>query len=506
MSSGAAVQLYDFCVGERLPPEVVRLAYKEAHQPTAETRAAVDATEVALVELSSPIEQLIDDKIVNLNNIHHLIANKLRSSRIDPKLVVGWGNALSNAKDDLKERSQALLMNWPDDLEDDGLARFGVENLSSRRLSVDDMVRDLERLRDRLRKPMVLQLYQFRYMPDGRVIEWPAGFKAEQIEVARRLDLPTFDLAPVVSQLGTKRLITDDMYHWRAETRPLQAKLTYDFLAQTLDRPSLETYPESRGIRHSVRVAFPEFAGEPVPDAPPPASAEGAPIGEPGWPTATDSLTDRLNRQLVEFHRLRLENIDLEGNGLYARYQRLLDLGTLVGFREEGVLEIIDSELPAYDTYAVMRSGLGELALLIAASGRKVIVFEPTRHGRSAIEEGAAHLTSVGMLAPGALNVVAALTPERLLEGRVLGIGLRAGYLPSQADAAAHLARTAHFDALLIDPGRFICRRQDPADQKALAKSLGTMGFDGRTDYQDDVSWFRRSGRAARVSREANTR
>ncbi len=79
------------------------------------------------------------------------------------------------------------------------------------------------------------------------------------------MGLPTFDLAPLVSRLGPKRLINDDMYHWRPESLPLQAELTYDFLANILDRPSLKAYSESQDIRRDVRAVFPEFADEPNP-------------------------------------------------------------------------------------------------------------------------------------------------------------------------------------------------------------------------------------------------
>ncbi len=181
LSSGAAVQLHEICMGERAVPEAIRsLAYgprlppdakrarnREAYKRRVETGSARGETEIALIELSTPIEPFIGEAIVNLNMIRHRIIEPLRKTNIDPKLVSKWGASLSKAGEDLKERADLLLKNWPDDFEDDGVARFGVDNLCVRRLSIDDMVGDLERLRDRLRTPMALQLYQFRYMPAG---------------------------------------------------------------------------------------------------------------------------------------------------------------------------------------------------------------------------------------------------------------------------------------------------------------------------------------------------
>jgi|GEM_PF-6369586 len=274
LSSGAAVQLHEFCAGERTPAEAIRqlaygrrfpsenqrLSFWEAGKNTTETVGTEDETEIVLIELSTPIEPFIGDAIVNLNKIRRCINEPLRRANVDPKIVGKWGAALSNVGGDLRERAEALLQNWPKDFEDGGLARFGVENLRVRRLSVDDMVRDLERLRDRIGVPMALQLYNFRYMPDGRAVEWPAGFRAEQLEVARRMGLPTFDLTPLVSRLGFKRLISHDMNHWRRETYPLQAYLTYDFLAGVLGRPRLATHADSATIRHGAHALLAECA------------------------------------------------------------------------------------------------------------------------------------------------------------------------------------------------------------------------------------------------------
>jgi hypothetical protein len=531
LSSGGAVQFLDFCIGEKLPPQVIQLAYKELHQPTETTRDIVKATEIVLVEISSPIEPILCGRVVNLNIVANKISDKLRAAGVVGKVVSGWGRALANAQDDLKEKADILLQNWPHDLEDDGLARFGVENLSARRLSVDDMVGDLERLRDRLERPTVLQLYTFRYMPDGRAVEWPAGFRAQQIEVARRLNLPTLDLAPLVSQLGSQRLITDDLYHWRAETQPLRAEVTYNFLANVLGRPGLETYPRSERIRREVRAAFPEFGDAPIP---PPGSADAAaPLSEftgkrmpslgatpiaaastvtptresmaafvDGGPDAApvlplgDGLAAQLNRELVTLYRRELEGLGLEARGFYF-HQRSLHRGTLIGFREETVLELIDSELPAYDAYAVLRAGLGELALLIAASGRDVIAYEPNRYGRAAIEVGTAHLESVGLLEPGKIAIFAQPRRAHFVGARILGIGLKGGRGANEA-VDEQFQRMVAFEALLIDPGPFLRSRGEPADQGLAARLLRSVGFDERTNFEgDDLSWFRRSAPGA---------
>ena len=213
---------------------------------------------------------------------------------------------------------------------------------------------------------------------------------------------------------------------------------------------------------------------------------------------AASSLIDRLNRELVDLDRRRLDELGLEGSGLYAHYKARLDGGGLILDRERFAFDLIDAYLPAYDAYAVLRAGMGELALLLAAGGRKVIAYEPAATRRAAIEAGSAHLEEAGLLAPGRLTTVGALTPMGALEGRVLGVGLDVAHVHTQAAAAPHIENASAFEALLIDLRCFITLHETFDDQMALARSLHSMGFDMRRDYPAEyLFWFRRSRRAS---------
>ena len=518
LSSGAAVQLYDFCVGERSLSESVRLlAYIDKNQPTSRTRDVVDRTEIVLIELSTPIEPMIGDAIVNFNRVSDYILKPLRDWGADPKIVNNFSNAVFSVRDDVEERREILLANWPANAPDDALARFGVENLSGRRVGVDEMVRDLEYIRERIQAPMALKLFDFQYMPDGRAIEWPAGFKAQQMEVARRMNLPTLDVAPIVQRLGVKRLIADDLKHWRDDTALLQGQVIYDFMADVLDRPRLESHPESERLRRDLVATFPELSEMPslvslpgvvattqisgaVRHGGPVAPARGgAGAARPPRPALPDELADRLNWELITLHRQRLNDLGVTESGLGPHYQGLMERETLVGLREERVLELVAWSLPAYDAYAVMRPGLGELVLLLAASGRRAIAFEPYATRRGAIEAGRAHLEAAGLLAPGLLTIVAGLTPCEPLEGRVLGVGLDVAHVHTEANAAPHVARLAGFEALLIDPRLFLRRRLERADQDMMVTQLEALGFIQRGDYPADfLSWFQKPDSGSR--------
>ena len=209
---------------------------------------------------------------------------------------------------------------------------------------------------------------------------------------------------------------------------------------------------------------------------------------------ARDRLADHLNGELTPLHRARLADLGSRDSGLYAHYQRLVEASNLIGVRERATFELVDAYLPAYDAYAVMRAGLGELALLLAASGRSVIAFEPNLNRAAAIDAGRLHLEQAGILTVGALSLVATLTPEEPFGRRVLGLGLDVAQVADEAAAAPHLQRVRAFDALLIDPRIFLRLRDDPADQAALALALEAIGFDACRDYPaSGLCWFHRS-------------
>jgi hypothetical protein len=213
-------------------------------------------------------------------------------------------------------------------------------------------------------------------------------------------------------------------------------------------------------------------------------------------------LVERVNAALLELHRGRLATLGVTVSGLGPHYQAAVGREVIVGPRELGTLELISSYLPSYDAYAVMRAGLGELALLLAASGRKAIAYEPNATRRAAIEAGRAHLEGAGLIAPGLLTIVPSLTPGGPLEGRVLGVGLDVAHVMTEADAAPHFARLAGFEAMLINLDAFLRRRSNQDELDFAAERLSALGFVARRDYWGDrLTWFRRDAvQASKVS------
>ena len=519
LSSGATVQLFDFCAGERLLPDMVQmLAYMQINQPTLENGGLVREADIAFVEMSTPVEPLIGNDIVNFNRIEDFVVKPLRAAGVDRHLMSGWSQSLVNVRDDLPERARALLNGWPGEFEGDALARFAVENLRSRRLDVDGMVRDLETLRGKIRAPMALKLYDFKYMPDGRPIDWPAGFKAKQIEVARRMKLPTLDFAPVVQRLGATRLIGKDMAHWRTNAHGMQAELMYDFWADVLERPRLEAYPEWREARPALYSDYLEFLPQPARLSFPDLShiprqkswrrgvqevlcrhTGGSAKARQAQLGASRQLGGPLNSELVKLHRSRLEALGPRDSGLYAHYQARVEAENLISERDHVFVDLIHSKLPAYGAYAIMRAGLGELAFLIAATGRKVIACEPDRNRHAAIEEGRVRLEALGLLQPGLFTLRADILPEGPMKGGVLGVGSDVTHVRDDVAADPYFKRMPVFDALLVDLRLFLRLRNLPEEKAAAIDALRSVGFDvERRFHYESLSWVQKSSTARR--------
>jgi hypothetical protein len=209
-------------------------------------------------------------------------------------------------------------------------------------------------------------------------------------------------------------------------------------------------------------------------------------------PTQASALAGRINAALVELQRRRLADMGPTASGLHAHYAQLLQRGELVGTRDRAAFALIDVHLPEYDSYAVMRAGLGEVAFLLAASGRRVVAHEPNASRRGAIEAGLAHLTKVGLIEPGMMSLALELTPSSRPASRVLGVGLDTSEFRDDAAAAPHLDRAAMFTDLLIDPRLFLRLREGWAEQDRLLETLAGRGFGGRREYlSDGLTWLR---------------
>ena len=88
----------------------------------------------------------------------------------------------------------------------------------------------------------------------------------------------------------------------------------------------------------------------------------------------------------------RVAQSDIERSGLYTYYKVRMDRRELVNQHDASVAEIILRLLPRFDSYYVIRAGLGELAFVLADMGLSTVASDPDTYRFEAIGAGKEHL------------------------------------------------------------------------------------------------------------------
>jgi hypothetical protein len=454
LSSGATIQLYDFCVGDLyLSEDVRRLSYDNINLPLSSTRHEIDDCEIVLVEMSTPVEPLFEGAILNINWISFYVMEELKRSGVDEKLVAHWSSALMDQREEARAEHSAVILKTLSKKQD--MVRRAVSELRTRRVGVDQMVQDLSALRERVGKPMALVHYDFRYMPDGRAIDWPAGFKKEQREVARIMGLPTLDFAPTVAQLGVEQVIMPDMSHWKAECYPIQAEMIYNFVATILGRPCLADMEQA--VAEQVRNAPETFEND--------------------RPEYFTDLAERINAGLNAVHTPRLAELGVDESGLGAHYERLLEQGQIYGAREQMIAAFLLDRLPQFDRYVIMQAGLGQLALALAMSGKNVSAQDIHLTRCAATTASIDGFEQQGLIEPCSITSRPGLLDETIVPGKTIAVALETAlhFDLEQEDEA--LAKLCEFDALLIEPRVFLKMRNEESEHDDILEKLEGLGF-----------------------------
>ncbi|MGX5844171.1 hypothetical protein ACWGTI_25975 [Mesorhizobium sp. ArgA1] len=292
LSANTNHQLIDFITGKLNFPEWLKnLVYGEfVDPPSPEKAELVYSGDLALVGMSTPTELIFERALLNVNKVDEFIKEELSALSTEKKLVSSWRKALLESNEDARKVLSEELYNT---VLKSGNVREHVPDVVrhtlSRTLDVDEMTKSVADLRDRLDMPMGIVLYNFMFMPDGRSVQWPAGFKGDCIEVARRLDIPAFDFAPFVAQEGVEKVLMDDRRHWNAPYYLPLGEILFDFCAGIVDRSPKRKVPTTGRYRLETPSAdAPAVGTAKISDKPAkPASKPGSVAPKAGAPKET---------------------------------------------------------------------------------------------------------------------------------------------------------------------------------------------------------------------------
>lgn len=186
--------------------------------------------------------------------------------------------------------------------------------------------------------------------------------------------------------------------------------------------------------------------------------------------------TSRTNNMLIELHRMRVDQMGVDKSGLYAHYKGLLDDGRLADQQISSLANLIVNLLPRFDSYHVLRAGLGELALVLASAGRQVVGFDQNPGRFAAMTAGLEALCDSEPEAGRRFAVGRAAIPYVEKSNRTLAIAHHLiGYKPEQEEAV--LDELGSYAAVLIDPRIFLFARKSQEEQEAMIETMRSRGF-----------------------------
>jgi hypothetical protein len=185
--------------------------------------------DLALVEPASPIELEFRGFAVNRFAISRYVVAQLdEEDKEANKLCSTWlRSGLVGLNEKIRvEAGEKLVGHVRGDGGKAELARAVIRETSAAPSDLDDGFRKLQGM---LACPIGVVLYVFRYMPDGRAISWPAGFRERVLMAAQDLGLPTFDPVPLVTNYGVEEAMKPGLSHYKTKFFPVVARGLIEF-------------------------------------------------------------------------------------------------------------------------------------------------------------------------------------------------------------------------------------------------------------------------------------
>jgi hypothetical protein len=190
---------------------------------------------------------------------------------------------------------------------------------------------------------------------------------------------------------------------------------------------------------------------------------------------SASAATESVNIALLHLHRERLV-LGVDESGLYPHYMGLLDSERIAGQWIAELANLIAHLLPRFDSYHVLRAGLGELAFVLAALGLRAVGFDPNPRRFAAMSAGLEKFCDNDAEMACRLTIGRSTIPDVPERNRVLGIANHLiGFAPEQQDQA--LSELSQYSALLIEPRIFLSSRESDEEQEAVVEAMRARGF-----------------------------
>lgn len=221
-SFGEMFEIVDILEGRKSIPQSLR---QLSGLPLRDRGHSLDlgAVDVAIVEPASPVEITFRGVHTNRSRLLDELRPIQSQNRAAMRIFNKWIRlGLLEMNEGMRTAMAGQLVQLIP--ADDDKADYRRALILETRAARSDIAGGFRKLRDLLHCPIGAVVYTFRYMPDGRPVGWPPGFREEVIQAATGLGLPIFDAAPLVAAYGVEAAMNASMGHYTDRFAPIIAE------------------------------------------------------------------------------------------------------------------------------------------------------------------------------------------------------------------------------------------------------------------------------------------
>lgn len=195
--------------------------------------------ELILVEVFSPIQLRLGPYSLIRGTVISHVTDPLLSRRDDMRRVLNswWNQGLWAGKENIREETGRVLADAVDaSIPNHEVVRKVFRDARPFRRTRRELTEGLALLRELLGVDIAVLTAIHRYLPDGRMIEWPPKFIEETLAAARELEMPVFQPTEIVERHGVERAWKGEGGPYREEFWPVVGAALFEFIGHALNR------------------------------------------------------------------------------------------------------------------------------------------------------------------------------------------------------------------------------------------------------------------------------
>jgi hypothetical protein len=215
-------------VPEDLLPFISKFSDRFVQQPY-----TLNNADVVLIETSSPVEYSIDGFSVNRASISDGLLKPVKAIGKDiHRHLSKWHNhGLVGFDEEVRAaHSVEILKLLPDDLPDAHMVKRLVRDLRSKKA---DPRKGFSKILERISVPLGYMNHVWQFFPDGRFMNFPAGYHEGVDMVRADMGIPVYRPEDTVTKSGVSEVMREDFRHYSDDFVPVIASEMIDF-AETL--------------------------------------------------------------------------------------------------------------------------------------------------------------------------------------------------------------------------------------------------------------------------------